>query len=93
MADRIKLSGIVGGVSGLRSNRKREQELIGLNIAYYRKAKKYTQKDIADKLIVDESYISKVETGATGISIPVLFDFAEAIGIPAHKLIDIDDQL
>ena len=75
----------------MRSNRKREQELIGLKISFYRRAKKLTQRDIADKLLVDESYISKVETGATGLSIPSLFDFAEAIGIPAYKLIDIDD--
>lgn len=71
-----------------------EQELftrIGNKIAYYRKHKGMSQRNVADVLDVDESYISKVETAKNGISIPMLFAIANAIGIPAYKLIDFRD--
>ena len=34
---------------------------LGLNIAYYRRLRKYTQLELCERLDIDRSYISKIE--------------------------------
>jgi len=62
---------------------------VGNRIQYLRKECGKSQRDIADVLYVDESYISKIETGACGISLPALFRLADAIGVSAADLVNV----
>lgn len=39
---------------------------LGLNIAYYRRLRKYTQLELCERLDIDRSYISKIELGNAG---------------------------
>lgn len=41
---------------------------LGLNIAYYRRLRKYTQLELCERLDIDRSYISKIELGNAGIT-------------------------
>ena len=42
---------------------------LGLNIAYYRRLRKYTQLELCERLDIDRSYISKIELGNAGVSL------------------------
>lgn len=75
------------------TDHKKEHEMIGLRIAYYRKMKKMTQKDVADKFEVDYTHISKIERAVVGVSIDTLLDLAEIIGVPAYKFLDFSDLI
>ena len=67
---------------------------MGLKISYYRKLTGMTQQQLAAKLDKDTSFISQIEAPnvARAITIDSLFDIATALGVPAHKLIDFDDD-
>lgn len=62
--------------------------LLGLNIAYYRKSKGFTQEMLAEKLDVNQQHISKIETASCGVSLDLLFAIAEALEVPPHKLLE-----
>ena len=49
-----------------------DNRLIGINIAYYRKLKKYTQMKLAQETNISLSYMAKIESGlVTGcVSLP-----------------------
>lgn len=63
---------------------------IGLNIAYYRKAKKMTQLQLAEKVNISRTYISSLEAQniPKSMSLETLLDIADALEIPAAKLLD-----
>ncbi|MCQ5130583.1 helix-turn-helix transcriptional regulator [Butyricicoccus faecihominis] len=64
---------------------------LGLNIAYYRKDNGFTQDNLAEKINVSRNSIGKIETASVGISMDMLFDIAEALDIPAYKLLEFRD--
>jgi Predicted transcriptional regulator with C-terminal CBS domains len=60
-----------------------------LLIRKYRKMKKLTQKELAKKAKIDQSYLSKLERNVDEISctIRVLCDIAEALEVCASDLV------
>ena len=62
---------------------------MGLKIAYYRKLKGYTQEQLAEKVNMNTSYLGQIEAPniVRAVSMDVLFDIADALEIPPHKLI------
>lgn len=76
----------------MRKDHAKEYKMIGNRIAYFRRVKELTQRDVADTLDVDESHISKIERAAVGLSIDMLLDIAQAIGVLAYKLLDFRDM-
>ncbi len=71
---------------------KREQEykMIGLNIAYYRKLKGLSQIKLAESVGLSRTHISNIEAPnmPTTISLDALLDIADALDVPAKKLLD-----
>ncbi|NLA76243.1 MAG: helix-turn-helix transcriptional regulator [Clostridiales bacterium] len=61
---------------------------LGLKIAYYRKLNGYTQEELAEKLSLDRTTISKIELAVSGVSVDVIFDISELLCIPASKLFE-----
>ena len=59
------------------------------NIIHYRKLAGMTQGQLAEKIDVTQPYLSKVESmnTPTMCTLEVLFDIAEALNIPAYKLL------
>ncbi len=70
----------------MKANHIDKYRLLGLNIAYYRKLNGYTQEELAEKLDVDRTTISKIELASSGVSLDVVFDIAELFEIPVEKL-------
>ncbi len=61
---------------------------MGLKIAYYRKKKRLTQVDLADKVGISSRYMSKIECGdvAGSMSLPILVRIAEELDVGIQDL-------
>ena len=66
---------------------------LGLNIAYYRKREGLTQEQLAERAGISRSYLGEIEAPnmITTISLEVLFNIANALNIPAHKILEFRD--
>ena len=64
---------------------------LGLNLAYYRKSKGYTQELLAEKLDVDRTTISKIELAVSGVSLDLLFSISELLEIPVQRFFEFRD--
>lgn len=62
---------------------------LGLNIAYYRKLCGLTQEQLAERLDLDRTTVSKIELATVGVSLDVIFEMAEVFDITPEKLLEI----
>ncbi len=62
--------------------------LIGLNIAYYRKLKGISQIELAEKINISRTHMSRIETALCEPPLHVLLDIAEALDIDIKDLLD-----
>lgn len=64
---------------------------IGLNISHYRKYRKMTQMQLAEKVNLSSCYISQIERGLVkkSVSLPVLISIAEALDVDIKKFFEI----
>ena len=67
---------------------------LGLKISYYRKLKGFTQEQLADSIEMSAVFIGQVEAPKMhkAISMDTLFLISEALGVPAHKFLDFNDD-
>lgn len=63
-------------------------ELLGLNVGYYRRLRKFTQEQLAELAGVDRTTIAKVETAIAGASLDTIFEIADALEIEPYKLFE-----
>lgn len=61
---------------------------LGLNIVFYRKARGYTQLQLAEKVGIDRSHMSSIELAAAGVSLDVIFSLCDALDITPKELFD-----
>ena len=61
---------------------------IGLNILYYRKQQGLTQEQLAERISYSKNHVQQVETAKAVPSVEILLDIADALGIPAAKLLE-----
>ena len=77
-------------------DKKRQQELrmLGITISYYRRAKGYTQAQLAREIHVSRTHISNIEApnARTSVSITLLMDIADALDLPLTSLFDFHDR-
>ena len=68
----------------------KEYKIIGQAIKKYRKDKGLTQEQLADKVSISMSYLTKIEAPNCDqpFSLEVVFDIAEVLEIPAHTLLE-----
>ena len=64
--------------------------LLGLTIAYYRRAKGMTQAELAEAVHISRTHMRNSETKkpTPSLSLNLLFDIAEALDIPVKELFD-----
>lgn len=63
---------------------------MALKIRELRKARGWTQEQLADKAGVSRSYLTEIETGAKTVNMRRLDAIAIALGVETPALIDID---
>lgn len=59
---------------------------LGLNIAYYRKAKNISQMKLAELVNISRTHMSRIETADCAVSLDVIFDICDALEITPEKL-------
>lgn len=64
---------------------------LGLNIAYYRKAKGLSQIGLAEKINISRTHMSRIETADCAVSLDVIFNICNALEIKPNKLFDFRD--
>ena len=63
-------------------------EQFGLNLVYYRKRKRLTQLQLAEKVDVDRSHISAIELGNVGVSFDLIFKLCDVLDTDPKSLFD-----
>lgn len=61
---------------------------LGLNIAYYRKERGLSQSELAEKVNVSRTHMSRIETAQCAVSLDVVFAISDALQINPAKLFD-----
>ena len=61
---------------------------LGLNISYYRKLHKLSQMQLAEKIDISRTHMSRIENCDCAVSLDVVFDIAKALDIPVYKLFE-----
>ena len=74
--------------------RMNELRLLGLTIAYYRRARGLTQMELAEMVHISRTHMSNIEAtnSKTSISLNMLFDIAEALEVPVKALFDFQNK-
>jgi transcriptional regulator with XRE-family HTH domain len=62
-----------------------QYKIIGQAIKKYRKQRGLTQEQLADRVSISISYLTKIDQP---FSLEVIFDIAEVLEIPAHVLLE-----
>ena len=61
---------------------------LGLNVAYYRKQKRLSQEQLAERINISRTHMSRIETAECAVSLDVLFEICDALEIKPCKLFD-----
>ncbi len=64
---------------------------LGLNIAYYRKEKGLSQLELAEKVNISRTHMSRIETADCAVSLDVAFAICDVLNIKASQLFDFRD--
>ena len=62
--------------------------LIGLNIGYYRRARRMTQIELAESLNISSNYLSQVERGCKSLSLDKLLELAAVLEVDEKEFLD-----
>lgn len=66
--------------------------LVGRNFARLRKAKGFTQEEIAQRSGFSQWYISGLETGRRNPTVITLYELASALEVAVTDLLKVDDE-
>lgn len=64
---------------------------LGLNIAYYRKARGLSQSQLAEKINISRTHMSRIEIADCAVSLDVVFDICDVLGVKPSQLFDFRD--
>ena len=64
---------------------------LGLNIAYYRKARGLSQSQLAELVNISRTHMSRIETADCAVSLDVVFDICETLCVKPTNLFDFRD--
>ena len=72
----------------MNNTHREEYVKLGLNIAYYRKLKKLSQMQLAEKIDISRTHMSRIENCDCAVSLDVIFDISKTLDIPVHKFFE-----
>lgn len=64
---------------------------LGLNIAFYRKQRGFSQLKLAEMIDISRTHMSRIETAECAVSLDVVFDICDALCVKPSKLFDFRD--
>ena len=75
----------------MRIHQYKKYRLLGLNIAYFRKERGLSQIQLAEKVNISRTHMSRIETADCAVSLDVIFDICDVLEIKPQKLFDFRD--
>lgn len=72
----------------MQEQNKNEYKLLGLNIAYYRKARGFSQSELAEQINISRTHMSRIETAECAVSLDVVFDICRILNVSTKDLFD-----
>jgi len=72
----------------MRNEQKGRYKLLGLNIAYYRKARNLSQSQLAELANISRTHMSRIETADCAVSLDVVFALCDALDIAPAQIFD-----
>lgn len=75
----------------MTATQKEKYKKLGLNITYYRKEKGLSQINLAERIGVSRTHMSRIETAGCAVSLDVVFNIGDALEIPIYKLFEFRD--
>ena len=64
---------------------------LGLNIAYYRKARGLSQSQLAEQVNISRTHMSRIEIADCAVSLDVVFDICDVLDVKPSQLFDFRD--
>lgn len=61
---------------------------LGLNIAYYRKQRGFSQLQLAEMVDISRTHMSRIEIADCAVSLDVVFTICDALAITPSELFD-----
>lgn len=75
----------------MQEQQQKKYRCLGLNIAYYRKERGLSQSRLAEMVNISRTHMSRIETADCAVSLDVVFDICDALGIRPERLFDFRD--
>ncbi len=72
----------------MKNVHKQEYRKLGLNISYYRKERGFSQMQLAEKINISRTHMSRVENNDCAVSLDVVFSIAKALDLSVAKLFE-----
>ena len=72
----------------VKQEQHKNYKLLGLNIAYYRKERGLSQMQLAERISISRTHMSRIETADCAVSLDVIFDICDALNVNPSKLFD-----
>ncbi len=73
----------------MKNDQHEKYKKLGLNIAYYRKVRGLSQLQLAELVNISRTHMSRIETADCAVSLDVVFDICDVLGVPAEKIFDL----
>ena len=70
----------------MRNNQFSKYRSLGLNIASYRKDRGLSQSELAERVNISRTHMSRIETADCAVSLDVVFDLCDALEIKPVEL-------
>jgi len=64
---------------------------LGLNIAYYRKKRGFSQSALAELIDISRTHMSRIETADCAVSLDVVFDICDVLQVSPMNLFNFRD--
>lgn len=81
-------NGILVWGEKMKNNQFKKYKYLGLNIAYYRKEKGLSQMQLAEKINISRTHMSRIETADCAVSLDVIFDICDVLEIKPQRMFD-----
>ena len=72
----------------MRRQQFEKYKALGLNIAYYRKQCGLSQNQLAERVNISRTHMSRIETADCAVSLDVLFAICDVLHVEPSKIFD-----
>ncbi len=70
----------------MQKEQKGKYKALGLNIAYYRKARGLSQDQLAELVDISRTHMSRIETAECAVSLDVIFKLCDALEVTPAQM-------